>query len=215
VRGTAPPWSMSEHTGSRRHVDPGVELVTVSGTARLADHWGLVLTYGLLTFGIGLVLALWPGETLTVLAVLLAIELVLMGSVRMLLAMASASLDRPGRWLMGLTGVLAVVIGVLCLTNPVQTLKAIGILIGIFWIVAGLVDLLGALLPGTPGVRVWEIVKGVVSLGAGIFLVANPKVSLGFLVLVSCIWLLGYGFVVIVEALRLRGDRTRAELHTS
>lgn len=61
------------------------QFVTVSRATTLADHWGLVLTYGVLTFGIGLVLAVWPGETLTVLAVLLAIELILMGSVRMLL----------------------------------------------------------------------------------------------------------------------------------
>jgi uncharacterized membrane protein HdeD (DUF308 family) len=206
---------MSEHTGSRRHAAPGPELVAVSRTTAWADHWGLVLSYGVLTFGIGLVLALWPGETLTVLAVLLAIELVLMGSVRMLLAMASASLEGTGRWVMGLSGVLAVVIGVLCLTDPIQTLKVIGVLVGVFWILAGLGDLLGAFLPGAPGARAWDIVKGVVSLGAGIFLVANPKVSLGFLVLISCIWLLGYGFVVIVEALRLRSDHTRAELHPS
>lgn len=188
---------------------------TATRTTTLADHWGLVLAYGVLTLGIGLILAVWPGETLTVLAVLLAIELILMGSVRMLLAMASASLDRNGRWLVGLTGVLAVVIGVLCLTDPIQTLKVIGVLIGIFWIVAGLGDLLGAFLPGTPGVRVWDIVKGVLTIGAGIFLVANPKVSLGFLVLISCLWLIGYGLVVIIEALRLRSDRGRTQLRTS
>jgi uncharacterized membrane protein HdeD (DUF308 family) len=180
------------------------EFVTVSRATTLADHWGLVLTYGVLTFGIGLVLALWPSETLTVLAVLLGFDLILMGSVRMLLAMASASLDRNGRWLVGLTGVLAVLIGVLCLTNPTQTLHVIGVLIGVFWIIAGLGELLGAFLPSTPGTRVWDIVKGGITIVAGIFLVANPHVSLGFLVLVSCLWLLGYGLVVMVDALRLR-----------
>jgi uncharacterized membrane protein HdeD (DUF308 family) len=204
---------MSEHTGTS-HGDPGFEVVTVSRAATLADHWGLVLTYGLFTLGIGLVLAVWPGETLTVLAVLLGIQLVLMGSVRMLLALGSASLERTGRWVVGLSGVLAVVVGVLCLVDPHQTLKAIGILIGVFWVLAGLTDLAGAFLSGTPGARLWDIVKGLVTLAAGVFLVANPKVSLGFIVVVSCVWLLGYGAILVIEALRLRGARTHPALST-
>ena len=82
---------MSEHTGRRSHDDPGQEFVTVSRTTMLAEHWGLVMAYGVLTFGIGAVLAFWPGETLKVLAVLLAIQLILMGSVQMFLALGSAS----------------------------------------------------------------------------------------------------------------------------
>jgi uncharacterized membrane protein HdeD (DUF308 family) len=199
---------MSEHASS--HHDPGLEFVTVSRASTLADHWGLVLTYGLFTFGIGLVLALWPGETLTVLAVLLAIQLILMGSVRMFLALGSATLDGRGRAVAGVVGVAAVVIGVLCLMDPIQTLKVIGILIGIWWIAVGLADLFGVFVADSASERVWGIVKGVISLGAGIFLVANPKVSLGFLVLVSCVWLLGYGFMVIIEALRLRSAQKHA-----
>jgi len=173
----------------------------------LTDLWGLVLAYGLLTFGVGLVLAAWPGETLTVLTWLIALQLVFVGSARMFLSMASASLERGERWLVGGTGALAIVVGVLCLTDPIQTLKAVGILIGVFWIVAGLGDLASGFISGSRRERIWDIVKGIVSLGAGIFLVANPKVSLGFLVLVSCIWLLGYGAVVVVEALRLRSAK--------
>jgi uncharacterized membrane protein HdeD (DUF308 family) len=195
---------MSEYAGTRSPGDPGHEFVSTSRASILADHWGLVLTFGLCTLGIGIVLAVWPGETLTVLAVLLAIQLILMGSVRMFLAMGSASLDRNGRWLVGLTGLLALVVGVLCLMDPIQTLKAIGVLIGIVWLVAGLGDVVSAFVSGTPGARVWDVVKGGVSLVLGIFLVANPKVSLGFLVLLSCIWLIGYGLIVVVGALRLR-----------
>jgi uncharacterized membrane protein HdeD (DUF308 family) len=36
------------------------------GLRRLAEYWWLLLAYGIVTFGLGLVLALWPGETLTV-----------------------------------------------------------------------------------------------------------------------------------------------------
>jgi uncharacterized membrane protein HdeD (DUF308 family) len=123
---------MSEYADGRGQGDPGLEFVTTRRSSILADHWGLVLTYGLFTLAIGIVLAVWPGETLTVLAVLLGIQLILMGSVRMFFALGSASLDRNGKLLVGLTGLLGLVVGVLCLMEPVQTLKAIGVLIGIF-----------------------------------------------------------------------------------
>jgi len=197
---------MSEQVGSSEP-ETASGFTFTFGARDLSDLWGLVLAYGLVTFGIGLVLALWPGETLTVLTVLLAIQLIIGGSVRMFLAMGSFSLDRGSRWLVGGTGVLAVVVGVLCLMDPMRTLEVIGILIGVFWIVAGLGDLASAFVSGTRRERIWDVVKGIISLAAGIFLVANPEVSLGFLVLISCIWLLGYGFIVVVEAFRLRSAR--------
>jgi uncharacterized membrane protein HdeD (DUF308 family) len=205
---------MSEQAhGSGRGTISGFTVTT--STRDLADVWGLVLTYGLVTLGTGLVLALWPGETLTVLTVLLAIQLIITGSVRMFLALGSASLDRGSRWLVGGTGTLAVVVGVLCLVDPMRTLEVIGILIGVFWIVAGLGDLAAAFVSDTRRERVWDVVKGVISLGAGVFLVANPEVSLGFLVLISCIWLLGYGLIVCVEAFRLRSSRDASPLPSS
>ena len=66
--------------------------------ARLVDHWGLVLTYGLVTIGLGLVLAVWPDETLKVLAILIGIQLIITGVFRMVLAVASTVTGRrrPG-----------------------------------------------------------------------------------------------------------------------
>jgi hypothetical protein len=173
-------------------------------TTTLADHWGLVLTYGAVTFLLGAVLALWPGETLKVLTILVGLQFVIMGSAQLFLGLGSASLEGSARLLVGLSGAVAIVVGVLCFTNPAGTLKFIGVLIGVFWLVAGVADVLAAFLPDPRSSRVWNLVKGVISIGAGVFLVANPKVSLGFLVVVSCVWLLGYGFIVIVGALRLR-----------
>jgi uncharacterized membrane protein HdeD (DUF308 family) len=198
----------SEQTSS----GPGsVRGYTFTATTRdLTDLWGLVLAYGLMTLGIGLVLAVWPGETLTVLTVLLGLQLIIGGSVRVFLALASASLQGGARWLVAAIGVAAVVVGVLCLMEPLRTLEVIGILIGVFWIVAGLGDLASAFVSGTRGERIWDVVKGVISLGAGIFLVANPEVSLAFLVLISCIWLIGYGLILVVEAFRLRSARHAA-----
>jgi uncharacterized membrane protein HdeD (DUF308 family) len=103
--------------------------------------------------------------------------------------------------------VLAVVVGVLCMMNPLRTLEVIAMIVGILWIVVGFADLASAFVAGARGERIWDIVKGVVSLAAGTFLVANPEASLAFLVLITCIWLIGYGLIVVVEAFRLRSAR--------
>jgi len=170
----------------------------------LADSWGLLLGYGLITVGFGLVLAVWPDETLKVCAILIGIQLIVTGLFRIVLAIASSSLSGGARVLVGLFGALAVVVGLLCLRSPMQTLLAIGIILGVWWFAAGVVDIIGAIMsPGSDG-RGWDIAMGVVSVLAGGFLLVNPELSLGILVVVICVWLFLYGFVAIVAAFKLR-----------
>lgn len=177
-----------------------------SGLSSMADHWGLLLAYGLITMGIGLVLALWPEETLVVVAVIIAIQLIFSGAFRIVSAVASRSLDGGMRAMIGLSGALAVLIGLLCLRSPLQTLAAIGMLIGIYWVFSGLVDLINAISSDHGSRRLWDAVLGLVSLGAGVFLVVNPTISLAALVIVACVWLFGYGFFAVVAALMLRSS---------
>src|SRR3954452_24541394 len=94
----------------------------VPGADRIADHWGLVLAYGLVSVGLGLVLAVWPGETLAVVAVLIAIQLLVAGVFRIIMAIGARGIDGGVRALMALTGGLAIIVGLLCLRDPVQTL---------------------------------------------------------------------------------------------
>lgn len=178
-----------------------------SGWRTLADHWGLVLCYGLITLGLGVVLAVWPDETLRVCAVLIGIQLLVGGVVRIVTAVAASGMDAAVRVLVGLSGALALIVGLLCLREPLQTFLAIGLVLGAWWVVAGVVDVLTAIWSPTPGRRGWEIAGGVVTLLAGGFLLVNPELSLGVLVLVLCGWLIVMGLVAVVVAFRLRAER--------
>jgi uncharacterized membrane protein HdeD (DUF308 family) len=180
--------------------------------SRLADHWGLVLLYGLLTIGLGLALALWPDATLSVLALLLAIELIFTGVLRVVSAVASAQLDGGIRALLGLAGALGVLVGLLLLRDPLQTLVAAGLLLGAWWVVSGVIDLVSALVGAGTRSRLANVVMGLVSLGAGTYLVLNPEITLSALVLLCCVWLFGYGGVAVIAALQLRAvDRSSAQ----
>jgi uncharacterized membrane protein HdeD (DUF308 family) len=175
----------------------------------LADHWGLVMAYGVISLGLGLTLAVWPDETLTVVAVLIGIQLLVSGVVRIVGAIAASSLDTALRVLLALTGAIAFIVGLLCLRDPLQTLLVITLILGVWWVVSGLIDLVGAVISPVEGRRGWDIFSGIVSLVAGGFLLIDPHLSLGVLVLVTCIWLIVTGVIAIVTALRLRSARTR------
>jgi uncharacterized membrane protein HdeD (DUF308 family) len=175
----------------------------------LVDHWGLVLTYGLLTIGLGLVLVLWPDETLKVLAVLIGIQFIVTGVFRLILAVASKSLDGGARTVTGLFGALALVLGLLCLRSPLQTVLVITMILGVWWLASGLIDIVGALRSRESHRRGWDIALGALSALAGGFLLVNPEVSLGVLVIVVSVWLFAYGFIAVVAAFVLRSEEKR------
>ena len=179
--------------------------------ADLVDHWGLLLTYGLVTVGLGVVLAVWPDETLKVVAILIGIQLIITGVFRLVLAIASSSLDTSSRALVGLFGALALVVGLLCLRSPMQTILVIGVILGVWWLVAGLIDIVSAIRDEGSTRRGWDLAMGAITALLGLFLLINPEVSLGVLVVVICVWLFAYGFLAIVAAFVLRGAGRRTD----
>jgi uncharacterized membrane protein HdeD (DUF308 family) len=183
--------------------DGGVSMAAYA-RLELARHWGVVLAYGLVCIGLGLILAGWPDETLVVCAVLVAIQILVSGVLRIITALTAHWLDNGVRILIGLTGGLALVVGLLCLRDPVQTLLIITLLVGVWWVASGVVDVIAAVIAPVPGRRTWNIVSAVISILAGGFLLVNPELSLGVLVFVVCVWMFAVGIAAVVAALALR-----------
>ena len=180
------------------------------GLAAIADHWGLVLAYGLVSLGLGVTLAVWPDETLTVVAILIGVQFLVSGVVRVVGAIAASSVETAVRVLYAVTGALAVIVGLLCLRDPLQTLVAITIILGVWWVASGVIDIIGAVIAPVAGRRAWDLFSGGISVLAGGYLLVDPTVSLGLLVLVVCLWLIVTGLIGIVAALRLRARRAPA-----
>jgi uncharacterized membrane protein HdeD (DUF308 family) len=193
------------HLGEALMSDDGTG-VSVSASARfdLAQYWGVVLAYGLACIGLGVVLAVWPDETLVVVAVLVAIQILLSGVLRIVTALTADALDRGVRLLIGLTGGLALVVGLLCLRDPVQTILIVTLLLGVWWVASGVVDVIAAVVSPMPGRRTWDILSGVITFLAGGVLLVNPELSLGVLVVVICVMLFCVGGASVVAALALR-----------
>jgi membrane-bound ClpP family serine protease len=79
-------------------------------------------------------------------------------------------------WL-GIAGLLLVVIGVLLIRHLDLTVALVGLVIGITWIVQGLAELVDAFSGGPGERRGWWIFFGLISLVAGIVVVAVPTTS--------------------------------------
>ncbi len=175
--------------------------------ARVGRHWGWVLAFGIITVAVGIAALVWPGRTLVVVAVLFGIQLIVMGIFRF--AGAFASDDRTGgtRVLLALLGVLSLIIGLYAVRHVFITLLALALLLGIFWIVSGAVELFTALSHREMRGRGWTAVMGILGIVAGLVVLAYPGISLVVLAVVLSIWLLVFGVMQITMAFRIRSLR--------
>jgi uncharacterized membrane protein HdeD (DUF308 family) len=201
-----------------RDPDPSVNVATEPRSAGygggmldgLGDYWGLVLAYGLTTTALGVILAVWPKQTLAVCAVIIAIQVMISGLFRLFTAIAGKSMEGGLRAVVGFSGALAIIVGLLFLRDPVQTVLVVTILLGVWWVVGGVVDILGAILRQPSGRRGWDIFAGTITVLAGLVLLVNPEASLGALVVICCIWLIIVGGAAIVMSFRLRAEAKKS-----
>jgi uncharacterized membrane protein HdeD (DUF308 family) len=178
------------------------------GATGFADHWGVVLAYGLITLGLGIALTVWPDASVTVFTVLLAIQLVVAGIFQISAALSHSRDDGGVRALVGLSGGLALIVGLLILRDPLQSVLVLGMILGVFWVIAGVIGILSAFIAPSPSGRGWELLTSVATVLVGGFLLVYTDLSLKLLVLFVGIWLIVAGVLAVVAAVRLRSLRT-------
>src|SRR5262245_50415955 len=172
--------------------------------ARVGRHWGWVLAFGIITAALGILALVWPGRTLLVVAVLFGIQLIVMGIFRFVSAIASDDLTGGTRVLQALLGVLSLIIGLYAVRHIFVTLLALALLLGIFWIISGAVELFMAISHREMPHRGWNGVMGTISVLAGFVLLIYPGISLVVLAVLLRVWLLVVGAMEISLAVQIR-----------
>jgi uncharacterized membrane protein HdeD (DUF308 family) len=172
--------------------------------AQLGRHWGWVLSFGIITVLAAIFVLAWPAATLLVIAVLFGVQLIVAGIFRFVAAFATDDASGGTRVLYALLGVLSIIIGLWAVRHVLLTLLALVVLLGIFWVVNGTIELFTALSHRGMSQRGWSAAMGVLSILAGIVVLIYPGVSLLTLSIVLGIWLLIYGFMEITAAFRIR-----------
>jgi len=167
----------------------------------LAGSWQAALFLGVVTLILGLIVTFHPTTSLNVLAVLLGILMILSGLFHLIRVFDPR--ERHRVWL-GIAGLLFIVIGVILIRHLHLTRSIIGLVIGITWIVQGLIALIGGISGGVREGRAWWIIFGVVSLIAGIVVVSAPASSLDVLATLLGIWFVIMGIFEIIGGFLIR-----------
>ena len=156
---------------------------------------GMALT-GLLSVVLGGVVLFWPGATLDVVAVLFGLYFLVSGAVRVVTGLI-IPLTGGLRVLNILIGVLIFIVGVAAIRNPLASLAVLGMVVGIAWILEGIMSLVET---ESGGSRWYAIAYGIISILAGAVVLFLPVGSLTALVIFGGIFLVVLGIVGMVRA---------------
>lgn len=170
----------------------------------VAKHWGWFLGFGIATVVAGILVIIWPGETVLIAAILFGVQLVVLGIFRFVGAFVAPIEHGWVRALVALLAILSFIVGIYLLRHPFYTVVILAVLLGIFWMIHGFIDLFTAIGHKDLPNRGLTILTGILSIIAAIIVLANPVVSLIFLAWVLGIWLVVFGAIGIFQAFRLR-----------
>ncbi|MBX7456085.1 MAG: HdeD family acid-resistance protein [Actinomycetota bacterium] len=169
----------------------------------LQHLWKTVLLSGILAVILGVMVLVWPGISIFVASVFFAAYLLVAGITQVVFAF-SLKVSLAGRVLLFISGAAALVLAVMCFINFGDAVLLLAIWIGIGFIFRGVATLVSAISdPTLPG-RGWEIFIGVISLIAGVIMLAVPFESLAILTQVVGIWLIVLGAFEVVSAFGIR-----------
>jgi uncharacterized membrane protein HdeD (DUF308 family) len=116
-------------------VDGVAALATAVSHGRAGLRWGWWLFEGLVSLAVAALALARPGITLLAVVLLIAFRAILLGLIELGGAIGGKGLDH--RWLLGVTGVVSLLFGVLMLANPVAGTIAIVWVIGVYAVVFG------------------------------------------------------------------------------
>ena len=167
---------------------------------------GLGIT-GLVSLVLGLLVLFWPEATLEVLAFLFGLYFLVAGAIRVLMGVFTP-LAAGFRVLNIVVGLLLLIVGVVAIRNPLASLAALGMVIGIAWIAEGIMALTEA---DRGGSRWFAMVLGILSIVAGVVVLFLPVGSLAALVVYGGIFLVVLGIIQIVRAFAFGRGMTRTD----
>jgi uncharacterized membrane protein HdeD (DUF308 family) len=141
---------------------------------------------GLATLILGVIVAIHPTVSLSVIAVLLGILLIFSGVFQIVEAFDAAEHSRVWR---GIAGVLLIVAGIVLIRHLHLSIALIGLIVGLTWVVQGISALVGGISGSSMGLGTWWLaVFGVISLIAGIVVISAPVASVTTLAALLGIW---------------------------
>src|SRR6516165_4514112 len=173
---------------------PGTTPGTAPIPSLLPHLWKSALVSGILSLILGVLVVAWPGISILVAAVWFGIYLLITGIAQVVFAF-SLHVTAGSRILLFISGAASLILAVLAFRHFGQgyAVLLLAIWIGVGFIFRGVATTVSAISdPTLPG-RGWSIFVGVISLLAGIVVIASPFDSIAILALVVGVSLIVIG----------------------
>jgi uncharacterized membrane protein HdeD (DUF308 family) len=171
----------------------------------LPHLWKSTLVSGILSLIVGGIVLAWPGISILAAAVAFGVYLLITGIAQVVFAF-SLHVSAGSRILLFISGAASLILAVLAFRHFGQgyAVLLLAIWIGVGFIFRGVATTVSAISdPQLPG-RAWSIFVGVISLLAGIVVIASPFDSIVTLALVVGIWFVVIGVFEIISSFGIR-----------
>lgn len=173
----------------------------------LPHLWKSTLVSGILSLILGVLVLAWPGKSILVAAIWFGVYLLITGIAEVVFAF-SLHVTAGSRILLFISGAASLILAVLAFrhfgTDPRTAILLLAIWIGVGFIFRGVATTVSAISdPALPG-RGWSIFVGVISLLAGIVVIAYPFDSIITLAIVVGVWFVVIGVFEIVSSFGIR-----------
>ena len=171
------------------------------GVRRL--HSGGLIAVAIVGVILGVIGVFWPQATLFTIAILFGIYLIASGIFRIMMAVVSTDLSAGMRWFTGLMGLLVIVAGIICLSDPFTSITVLAFVIGIGWIAGGVVDIVAGVRRSVSQ-RWLAFVSGTISVIAGFAMFVLPVTALAAFVVFASILLIVVSVATLLMLPRAR-----------
>ena len=172
----------------------------------ITSLWWLPVLFGVVTFGVGVFFVVSPHETLSTFTVIAGIFLLVDG---VLAIFGSIFGKGEGRGMFALIGVLSAIAGLVLIKKPFDTLVVFTLIVGVWFVVAGVVRFVVAL--ASPEGRGGNIVTASLDVIAGILILSWPDLGLSTLAVIIGIVLILRGAVFMAAGWQLH--KLSGDLH--
>jgi uncharacterized membrane protein HdeD (DUF308 family) len=158
---------------------------------------------GLLAVAVGIIALAWPQVTVLALVIVFAVYAFIAAGLEAMRAFSSRTAGPVfGHLLLGLVDLAA---GVIALAWPGPTALVLVLIVGIWAVIVGIVQIAAAFAAGEPaGTRALFILAGLISIAFGVVLCARPHVGAISLALLFGLFNLIAGIWMIVQGIELR-----------
>jgi uncharacterized membrane protein HdeD (DUF308 family) len=153
-----------------------------------AASWMLMLV-GALSVAAGLIVLAKPSHSLATLAVIFGVFVVIDSIYELVMSLFA---ERGA--VEALLAVLGLVVGILLIRHPIHGVLAVALLIGIWFVAAGVIRMARAV---ALEARLWNVIVGLVELVAGIVIVSSPHIGFTTLALLLGISLILNGAAMV------------------